>query len=359
MLMKTGACVSPRISDNQDASVWFNCVEELVFDDKELCDWKETKSSFSPFPTKSKIQALQAAYMVCLYQNWEGTDSSKARIRRNRYNTVVSCARVVGIDKARHLQHRSMSPEVNFADFVIREELIRVFLWIFLLDTAFVIFNNVPPRMSVKEMKMDCASPERLFQASSSREWLAWSSAHEISNGSLKNFRIDEIIKTICRDELDPESQQHFANLGPLNLFAITSAIHSLVFQFQNSFNGDIHPPSIKNALSNWEVIWSCYETSFSSSIDHCPSISMEPSEMWKRVGFMKHAKEYWMLARLIVIAAEKRVSKEDSKVEEATLASSSMFPDNDGFALTNYDETSMQQVNQLISDLQEINING
>jgi hypothetical protein len=45
---------------------------------------------FDPATNRRKIQALQAAYMVCLYQNWEGTDASKRRIRRYRYSTVVS-----------------------------------------------------------------------------------------------------------------------------------------------------------------------------------------------------------------------------------------------------------------------------
>ena len=39
---------------------------------------------------REKVQALQAAYMVCLYQNWEGSDASKRRIRRYRFATLVS-----------------------------------------------------------------------------------------------------------------------------------------------------------------------------------------------------------------------------------------------------------------------------
>jgi hypothetical protein len=39
---------------------------------------------------RNRVQALQAAYMVCLYQNWEGSDASKRRIRRYRFAALVS-----------------------------------------------------------------------------------------------------------------------------------------------------------------------------------------------------------------------------------------------------------------------------
>jgi hypothetical protein len=83
-----GACVSPDMPDNEDARMWFNCVEEMVFIDEDF------NSDSAPPPElvayRRKIQALQAAYMVCLYQNWEGTDASKSRIRRYRFATLVS-----------------------------------------------------------------------------------------------------------------------------------------------------------------------------------------------------------------------------------------------------------------------------
>jgi hypothetical protein len=91
-----GACVSPDPVDNEDAKVWFNCVEEMVFTDDDFCrDIESPVSSDSAVPlstpaNRRKLQALQAAYIVCLYQNWEGTDASKRRIRRHRFSTVVS-----------------------------------------------------------------------------------------------------------------------------------------------------------------------------------------------------------------------------------------------------------------------------
>jgi hypothetical protein len=71
--------------------MWFNCVEEAVFADEDFN--RDPDSPFNPVRDRQKIQGLQAAYMVCLYQNWEGTDASKKRIRRHRFSTVVSVSR--------------------------------------------------------------------------------------------------------------------------------------------------------------------------------------------------------------------------------------------------------------------------
>jgi hypothetical protein len=96
ILTMTGACASPDPADNEDAKMWFNCVEEMVFTDDDFCRdidppaEIDIESPVSTVDNQRKLQALQAAYIVCLYQNWEGTDASKRRIRRHRFSTVVS-----------------------------------------------------------------------------------------------------------------------------------------------------------------------------------------------------------------------------------------------------------------------------
>lgn len=85
--------MSPNPADRDNAKLWFNCVEEMVFTDDDLCSeplYTLDTGVLIPATQKRKVQALQAAYIVCLYQNWEGTDASKRRIRRYRFSTVVS-----------------------------------------------------------------------------------------------------------------------------------------------------------------------------------------------------------------------------------------------------------------------------
>ena len=94
--------MSPEKTDHEDARMWFNCVEELVFTDEDFNSDFTCQSSSPIIPHRNIVQAIQAAYMVCLYQDWEGSDASKRRIRRYRFATLVS----VGF--SHHPQH-SMS----------------------------------------------------------------------------------------------------------------------------------------------------------------------------------------------------------------------------------------------------------
>lgn len=86
-----GSCLSPEKRDNQIARAWFDAVEEMVFDDEWLEeDFTSSTWTRNPGGDLKRLQSLQAAYFVCLFQNWEGSDSSKRRIRRHRYSTLIA-----------------------------------------------------------------------------------------------------------------------------------------------------------------------------------------------------------------------------------------------------------------------------
>lgn len=92
-------------------------------------------------------------------------------------------------------------------------------MWIFLLDTAFVIFHNFPPRMVLREAQMHLACNEQVFQAKTCEEWdQIW---------SLETADTDETLATVvqrmCKERLNMNTQAQIAALGPLNLFAATS----------------------------------------------------------------------------------------------------------------------------------------
>jgi hypothetical protein len=142
-----GASISPDPRDQEDAKVWYNCVEEMVFTDDDLCceplyTWDT--GVLIPAGHKRKVQALQAAYIVCLYQNWGGTDESKRRIRRYRFSTVVSvrapnfirlhrnrsltlrqAARDIGLSTARHQDWIKGGFPFEWQGFILKEQLIR------------------------------------------------------------------------------------------------------------------------------------------------------------------------------------------------------------------------------------------
>jgi hypothetical protein len=61
----------------------------------------------------------------------------------------------------------------------------------------------------------------------------------------------------------------------------------------------------LQNAISHWGDIWAARPAAGQRSSFGTPSaepVSLERwNEMWKRVGFMRHAHEFWMVSRIIV----------------------------------------------------------
>ncbi|EGS17106.1 uncharacterized protein CTHT_0074360 [Thermochaetoides thermophila DSM 1495] len=391
-LSSTGACVSPDPIDNEDAKMLLNCVEEMVFTDDDFCRDIDSPVSGEDAPpvtsldNRRRLQALQAAYIVCLYQNWEGTDAAKRRIRRHRFGTVISVsvmawlvvnsglrggkvARDLGIDTARHLDYsKQHKHDFSWLEYVVREERIRLFIWIFLIDTAFVIFNNLPHRMVIKEMKMHMASPEACFQAATAEECLEQIHRWMHPETPFYSLLLRDAIEHLCLETMTPETHRRFAQLGPVNLFAMVSAIHYIIFQQQNSFTIDGQLVPIRNGLKNWIEIWERYlETPISNSShgllqDDC----LPPDVMWRRVGFVRYSAEYWLLGSLLTdrIAMKMSPPEDEQGIPETSppgaLPSSSgprSKPRSVEPILNKYDQTSMRQVNDLITDFKRFHV--
>lgn len=311
------------MADRSNARTWYNAVEEIVFSDNDFCDEEAAA-------TLSKVQAMQAAYIVCLYQNWEGDERSKRRIRRQRFSALVSAARDAGIHNAKH-------SEGGWHQWALEEQLIRVLLWVFLLDTAFVIFNNVPPRMVIKEMTLDLACCEAAFQADSADLCFSLIQRHPLT--------FCRVVESLCTDELQETMLQNLADAGPLNMFAIASSIHLMLFQYQNSFLAQNQLVPVRNAVQNWDIVWEGYQLYHAASFKHDPvhSSALTADNMWKRIGFMKYASEYWLLASLLL---DRICATDHQPVQDLQQP-----------LLQQYDQTSMQQVNDLIADFQRTHI--
>ncbi|KAJ5857401.1 hypothetical protein N7455_008295 [Penicillium solitum] len=350
-----GACVSPDMPDNEDARTWFNCVEEMVFIDDDFNSDLTYQSSGNMAIQRRKIQAVQAAYIVCLYQNWEGADASKSRIRRYRFATLVSTARDIGITAARHLNYSELGRhEFEWKEYAAREELIRLFTWIFLLDSAFVIFNNLPPRMVIKEIRMHMATPEACFQATTADQCHHQLQLFLPARSLYWTTSFRGSFESLCKDDLSVNIRHLLATLGPLNLFALTSAIHSQIFQFRSAVGSFQLRAPIQNALSNWRDIWQLFSSTFPQGIT--PHVTIEdphiqPEELWKRMGFFRYAPEYWLLAHLMADRlAVLGTSKPETELEP--LDEGPLDP-----ILNRYDQTSMRQINDLIMGFQTFQI--
>lgn len=75
--------------------------------------------------------------------------------------------------------------------------------------------------------------------------------------------------------------------------------------------------------------------------------------DLWKRVGFMRHSPEYWLLAKLLV----DRLSSPVDRILGSDSAHLETVGEMHEPILTRYDQTSMLQVNDLITGFQDVHI--
>jgi hypothetical protein len=87
-MMLIGACTSIHDDDHTKAKIWGNSVEEMVFSDEYFCG-NITVLAEQSHTARRRLQALQAAHAICLYQYYEGDDVSKRRARTYRYSAEV------------------------------------------------------------------------------------------------------------------------------------------------------------------------------------------------------------------------------------------------------------------------------
>jgi hypothetical protein len=113
--------------------------------------------------------------------------------------------------------------QASYTCWPITDIYLSIFLWIYLLDHAFVIFNNLPPRMVIKEMSMHMAFPEAAFQASTSTECARELQNWHLRSTPLRNITFREVVESFCGRSFSNDMRRLFADLGPLNLFAVVS----------------------------------------------------------------------------------------------------------------------------------------
>lgn len=131
------------------------------------------------------------------------------------------------------------------------------------------------------------------------------------------------------------------------------------MFQHQNSIGACTNLTAIRNALDSWKPIWEHYCSELSSGPPHnmIPGDVLTPENAWRRIGFSRHAHEYWLLATVITDRIENadapgEGSGSGKRVEAAAAEGADPI-------LTRYDQTSMRQVNDLIADFQKVQINS
>ena len=139
-----------------------------------------------------------------------------------------------------------------------------------------------------------------------------------------------------------------------------------MIFQHQNLFGVEGQLVPIRNGLRNWIAIWEMYFDTWSSSPPHSMvrEDAITTETMWKRVGFFRHTPEYWLLGSLLT----DRIASSTARIQENKSSQSGLgldHPSSSSGTLANaitcnpildkYDQTSMRQVNDLITDFQRL----
>lgn len=91
-LILMGASHSPSAVDREDAHFWYDHVEEMVFENPYFLLAISTPGTrqMSGISRRRTVQAIQAAYTMCICQNWDGSLSTRLRIRRRRFGDVIT-----------------------------------------------------------------------------------------------------------------------------------------------------------------------------------------------------------------------------------------------------------------------------
>ncbi|KAJ5303989.1 uncharacterized protein N7443_003649 [Penicillium atrosanguineum] len=335
VMVLIGACLSPSNEEHETARILLDSCEELIFNHK--CFTVDGAIS-NDVGRRDMIQCMQASYLVCSLQKREGNLEAQARIRRHRHASMVALSRSIGPKTASHrslrLENASQSWWKEFAE---EEELIRTIIFTFLIDAALTIFHNSPPRIVVSELRMDVACPEACFQADTAEECLPILRVWSGTRFWKKRLSVVSVVRRICQGPIDDALVQEFSTLGTLNLFTLVQAIHSLMFHLHNSLVFESTLAPVQTGLENWRRIWN-------ERIPEDVGIPDTPDNLWKQVGFLRQASEFWHLARII---AGKIMSANQDDADEAE----------EDKELSRYDHTDMGDVNDLIMEYRRMNL--
>lgn len=148
---------------------------------------------------------------------------------------------------------------------------------------------------------MEMSSPESCFQASSKEECFnelkAWRERIDIDAA---NLNVLSAVLALCDNAImtTPAMRRAFAHLSVLNMFTIVHALYLQVYSLENSAMtapDTTRMISVENALRNWQRSWPSH-TRDMELVDLLGKES-DLSTMWQRIGFMRYAPEYWLIA--------------------------------------------------------------
>lgn len=97
----------------------------------------------------------------------------------------------------------------------------RTMSYIFLIDSAFAIFNNLPPRFVISELKLDLCYPENCFQAEC--QATCFEEIKRVSRPLNLRLSIASAVETLCHKQFCAKLGTDFPQMSILNMFCVVS----------------------------------------------------------------------------------------------------------------------------------------
>jgi hypothetical protein len=375
-----GASLTSEDTDRDQAMVWADAVEEWVFTDDNFCDGNipRTDDEFEEDQIEARLDALRAAYAVTLFLTWEGAVEQKKRARRIRFSQIIAVARSLQFSAA---THNNLDAYTCAADhlrawrtFILKEELIRALLFVFMLDCGYLIFNNSPPRMATFELQCQLPCPEICFQAETLESWLQSMSIWSTTPIGRRQPLMSNMVEIVMKAHPLKEDWAMLQQMSSLSFFAITNSkcslekfssrfhhrrllenrasligklvFHNLIFHHQCGPTPTMEVPSICQGLMNWRALW-VMRQQVHGLVELHPT---DPQDAWKRPGFWRFAQEFWGLAYIIY----KQPTYMQSLQRDGSHGPGGAL--RKGF-LPNSDDSGMGQVHELIMRFQDLSL--
>lgn len=156
----------------------------------------------------------------------------------------------------------------------------------------------------VSEMHTDLTSPESCFCASTAELCLAELRAFRTLSPT--PFTITAAMETLYDTSLPTPTSSDLHNafipLSVFNMFTLISVLYTSVFFYETNLSS-LLPPSaatpLLTGLRRWKDLWP--SPARDQELANMADWEVDAAHSWRRIGFIKHAPEYWFLTHLIV----------------------------------------------------------
>ncbi|KAF5701485.1 hypothetical protein FMUND_13877 [Fusarium mundagurra] len=211
-----GACLSHDRKHHDQAMMWLEIVENWIFEDPDFSEDSiaQTDDEGQNSQVRQRLDILQAAYGILLLMNWEGDTKMRLRARRTRFPDIVFVSRTLypfaipGISEEASVAPHNLRD--HWTAFGLREELIRTLLYTFLLDSAFVIFYDMSPRMVTNELEFGLAATDEQFNAPDAATWLMCTQAAAQRSPACSQVTLSQSITMIMSEDFSTSRWEVF-----------------------------------------------------------------------------------------------------------------------------------------------------